>query len=240
MVGKGVIYDTGGLALKQREGMCGMKRDMGGAAGVLGGFRAAVKAGSARRLCALLCLVENVINERAVRNDDIITLYSGKTVEVNNTDAEGRLILADGVAYAVKHLQASTVLDMATLTGAQGIATGKNHAALYCSDEALEAAVLAAGRTCGDLSHPLPYAPEFYRAEFASAVADMKNSVADRSNAQSSCAGQFIGNHIAPWVEAGGSWCHIDMAYPAYVGERATGWGVALLYQLATTLRARE
>eukprot|EP00299_Pterocystis_sp_00344_P011768 c5546_g1_i2.p1 GENE.c5546_g1_i2~~c5546_g1_i2.p1 ORF type:complete len:128 (+),score=28.36 c5546_g1_i2:112-495(+) len=121
---------------------------------------------------------------------------------------------------------------MATLTGAQGVATGVRHAAIYCNDDLLESAFIRAGKVTGDLVHPLPYCPEFFRSEFASKVADMKNSVKNRSNATSSCAGQFLGNHISEYLEQGGKWCHVDIAFPAEDGERATGYGVALLLQM--------
>ncbi|MEZ4470914.1 MAG: leucyl aminopeptidase family protein [bacterium] len=233
LVGKGIVYDTGGLCLKPRVGMTGMKGDMGGAAAVLGAFAAAVRLGTRHRLRAVLCLAENAIGPDAMRPDDIITLYSGKTVEVNNTDAEGRLVLGDGVAYAVRHLQPEIIIDLATLTGAQLIATGKRHAASVCNDEELESAAVDAGRRTGDLVHPLPYCPEFFRREFKSPVADLKNSVKDRSNAQSSCAGQFIAEHLGDFA---GSWLHLDIAGPAHDAERGTGYGVALLVDLLETL----
>jgi len=198
LVGKGIVYDTGGLSIKTpTSGMCGMKMDMGGSAAVLGGFAAAVTAGTLTApLHALLCIAENSVDERSIRPDDILTMLSGKTVEVNNTDAEGRLVLADGVHYAGKYLKPRVIIDIATLTGAQLIATGKKHAALFCNDEALEALAVQVGKDTGDLTFPLLYAPEFHKNEFRSQVADMKNSVADRGNAQSSCAGQFIANHL--------------------------------------------
>jgi probable aminopeptidase NPEPL1 len=127
------------------------------------------------------------------------------------------------------------VIDLATLTGAQGVATGQIHAALYCSDEQLEHDALRIGRATGDTAHPLPYAPELYRKEFASHIADMKNSVKNRANAQSSCAGQFIGNHLAA-AGYDGPWLHIDMAGPATRAGRGTGWGVAMLLGLAGLL----
>lgn len=155
--------------------------------------------------------------------------------QINNTDAEGRLVLGDGVCHAAKHLNPGMIIDMATLTGAQGVATGRYFGALYCNDEALEQSVVRLGQSSGDLCHAMPYAPEFFKAEYSSAVADMKNSVADRANAQVSCAGQFIGNHIADWLAVDGNqWCHIDMAYPVFdkKDERATGFGVGLLFSL--------
>ncbi|GCC37134.1 hypothetical protein chiPu_0015635 [Chiloscyllium punctatum] len=170
-VGKGIVYDTGGLSIKGKTTMPGMKRDCGGAAAILGAFKAAVKQGFKDNLHAVFCLAENAVGPKATRPDDIHQMYSGKTVEINNTDAEGRLVLADGVAYASKDLGADIILDMATLTGAQ-----------------------------------------------------------DRDNAQSSCAGLFIGAHIGfDWP---GTWVHVDIASPVHSGERATGFGVAFLLAL--------
>lgn len=229
-VGKGIVYDTGGLSLKGKGDMPGMKVDMGGAAAVLQAIGVAAKLGAGQRIDAILCLAENSVGPDAMRPDDIITLYSGKTIEVNNTDAEGRLVLADGVAYAVKDLGAAIVVDMATLTGAQLMATGKLHAAIVCNDEALEADAVAAGKASGDLVFPVPFAPELFRGEFQSSVADLRNSVKDRMNAQSSCAAQFIAESL-PAGEAV-RWLHIDMAGPVTSRDRATGYGVALLSAL--------
>ncbi|XP_031228784.1 probable aminopeptidase NPEPL1 isoform X2 [Mastomys coucha] len=229
-VGKGIVYDTGGLSIKGKTTMPGMKRDCGGAAAILGAFRAAIKQGFKDNLHAVFCLAENAVGPNATRPDDIHLLYSGKTVEINNTDAEGRLVLADGVSYACKDLGADIIVDMATLTGAQGIATGKYHAAVLTNSAEWEAACVKAGRKCGDLVHPLVYCPELHFSEFTSAVADMKNSVADRDNSPSSCAGLFIASHIGfDWP---GVWVHLDIAAPVHAGERATGFGVALLLAL--------
>ena len=206
-VGKGIVYDTGGLSIKGKDHMPGMKADMGGSAAVAGAFFAAVDAGYGQRLHALLCLAENSVGPQAMRPDDVIKMYSGKTVEVNNTDAEGRLVLGDGVAHAVRHLSPDVIVDLATLTGAQLVATGKRHAAIVASTDEIESRAVAAGKSSGDLVHPLPYCPEFYRKEFDSKVADLKNSVKDRMNAQSSCAGQFIAEHLGdyggPWLRHG-------------------------------------
>ncbi|TNF30735.1 MAG: leucyl aminopeptidase family protein, partial [Deltaproteobacteria bacterium] len=228
-VGKGIVYDTGGLSLKGKNDMPGMKGDMAGAAAVLGAFRAAARLGWKRPLDAVLCLAENSVGPDAIRPDDILHMYSGKTVEVNNTDAEGRLVLADGVAYAVAELEPQVIVDMATLTGAQLLATGRRHAAIVCNDEALEQRAIVAGRASGDLVHALPYAPEIFRDEFKSRVADLKNSVKDRMNAQSSCAGQFIAEHLGSYDKP---WLHVDIAGPAEARERGTGYGVALLLEL--------
>jgi len=229
-VGKGIVYDTGGLSIKSKTGMPGMKGDMGGAAAVLGAFHAAVAAKVDYNITAVLCLAENSVGPDATRPDDVLYMKSGKTVEVNNTDAEGRLVLADGVAWVAAEHPSDLIIDLATLTGAALVATGKVHAALYCNDEAVEQAAVAAGKAIGEPCMPLLYAPELLRKEFKSEVADMKNSVKDRGNAQSSCAGQFIGNHLP---DPQPRWLHIDIAGPAWGSDgRGTGYGVGLLLAL--------
>lgn len=247
-VGKGVVYDTGGLSLKPSDAMCGMKMDCGGAGAVLAAFEAACTLDIApdAELHCVLCLAENSIGSDALRNDDIITSYSGKTIEINNTDAEGRLILADGVAHAVKHLQPTTLIDVATLTGAQMVATGKRHAGIVCNNEDLEKKAIEAGKESGDLVHPLVYSPSFFRQEFASKVADMKNHVKDRMNASSSCAGHFVEEHMNAAHKSLNhdetaettaetpppQWLHVDIAGPTFANDRATGFGTALLLTL--------
>lgn len=212
--------------------MCGMKGDMGGSAGLLGAFFAAVRLQVPKKITLLLCLAENAIGPLAFRNDDILTMYSGKTVENNNADAEGRLVLGDGVAHATKHYaeDLDLVVDMATLTGAQLVTTGKKHASVLANTAELEQKALQAGLRSGDLCYPILYAPELLFSEFESKVADMKNSVKDRSNAQASCAGHFIEKHLAKDYEGG--WVHIDMAGPSSRAERGTGYGVALILSL--------
>jgi len=232
LVGKGVTYDTGGLHLKARGAMETMKSDMGGAAAVLGAFAVLAAQKPRHRLSLLLCLAENAIGPAAYKPDDVLTLHSGKTVEINNTDAEGRLLLADGCSYAARVLGADVVLDAATLTGAQGVATGDLHAAVISNDDGVEQALCAAGRATGDLCWPLPFAPELYRSEFASPIADMRNSVKNRSNAQVSCAAEFVHWHL-DGVKV--RWGHVDLASPAFRSDRGTGFGVALLVE--TVLR---
>jgi len=237
VVGKGIVYDTGGLSLKTKDGMPGMKADMGGAAAALAAFEAAVTIGTGgQALHLVLCLAENAIGSKAVRNDDVLTCLSGLTCEINNSDAEGRLVLADGVAHATsipsrlpglrESQQPDLLIDMATLTGAQLMATGKRHAAVVSNLEEVERAAVDAGRLSGDTVHPLPFVPEWYQAEFDSKVADMKNSVKDRSNAQASCAANFIYEHIHEDFKGG--WLHVDLAGPAWSEERGTGFGVGL------------
>lgn len=228
LVGKGVTYDTGGLSLKISGGMVGMKMDMGGAAAVLGAFCALIKGGAPCTVSAVICLAENAIGPAAYKPDDVVRMHSGLDVEINNTDAEGRLLLGDGVSYAARNLKADVVIDIATLTGAQGVATGRLHGGLVADDGEVEATMLEAGRKTGDLVHALPFAPEFFRSEFKSQIADLKNSVANRANAQSSCAAEFVHWHM-DGTDA--KWAHVDMAYPAMAAGRATGYGVALLAQ---------
>lgn len=234
LVGKGIVYDTGGLALKSKTGMPGMKHDMAGSSGLLGGFLAAVKLKVPTKITLIIAIAENSIGPNALRNDDIITLYSGKTVEINNTDAEGRLVLGDCIAHASKHLDdANLIVDMATLTGAQSIITGKRHGAILTKNQDTEDRIYNAGKASGDLVFPLLYAPELLNPEFSSKVADMKNSVANRNNAQSSCAGHFIESHIDESFR--GDWVHIDMAGPGSDKDRGTGYGVGLVLSLFET-----
>ncbi len=226
LVGKGVIYDTGGLNIKVGGNMSNMKADMGGSAAVLGAFVALVKSGCPDHLYCLLCLAENAVGPSSYRSDDILTFHSGKTVEINNTDAEGRLVLADGVSYAARNLKADLVIDAATLTGAALIISGQAVSCTFTNRDGLEERSVASGRSTGDLTHPILFIPEFYKQELKSKVADMRNSVANRMNAQSSCAGQFIYNHIE---DVNPAFLHLDIAGPAFRDGRATGYGVALM-----------
>ena len=237
LVGKGVIYDTGGLSLKSGPNMGGMKGDMGGAAAVTGAFRALAASGFKERVVCAVPLAENAIGPDSYRNDDILTMHSGKTVEINNTDAEGRILLADAVSYVGRKIKPDLIVDAATLTGAQLIATGHRHAGIVSNRAALEEHAVRTGRSSGDLTHALPFAPEFYQSEFASKVADMKNSVADRGNAQSSCAGQFIYSHIDD-LDLG--WLHVDLAGPAFRDGRGTGYGVALMAELLREMKPAD
>jgi probable aminopeptidase NPEPL1 len=233
LVGKGIVYDTGGLSLKVGGIMVNMKSDMGGAAAVLGAFAVLARAGGPDRIHALLCLAENAVGPDSYRPDDILTMHSRKTVEINNTDAEGRLLLADGVSFAARNLKADVVIDVATLTGAALVTTGQAVSCAVSNRAELEAAAVEAGRRTGDLTHPILFLPELLKSEFASKVADMRNSVKDRMNAQSSCAAQFVYNHIE---DLDRPWLHLDIAGPAFRDGRGTGYGVALLVEILGTL----
>jgi probable aminopeptidase NPEPL1 len=233
LIGKGIIYDTGGLSLKSPAGMYGMKFDMGGAAGMVGAALALAASGSKDEVICAAALAENAIGPNAYRPDDILEMHSGKTVEINNTDAEGRLVLADAASYVARKFKPDVLIDMATLTGAQLVSTGHRHASIVSNRAGLEAAAMAAGRASGDMAHAMPFAPELYQAELRSKVADMRNSVADRMNAQVSCAAQFIYSHIA---DLDLPWLHVDMAGPASHGDRGTGYGVAFTAALLDSL----
>ncbi|CAP35649.1 Protein CBR-LAP-1 [Caenorhabditis briggsae] len=231
LVGKGVVYDTGGLQIKTKTGMPNMKRDMGGAAGMLETFSALVKNGFSQTLHVCLCIVENNVSPIANKPDDIIQMLSGKTVEINNTDAEGRLILADGVFYAKEILNATTIFDMATLTGAQAWLSGRMHGAAMTNDEELENAMVRAGKASGDLVAPMLFAPDLFYADLKSPIADMRNSnLGKMEGPPSAVAGLFIGAHIN--FGEGLRWVHLDIAAPAECGDRGTGYGPALFSSL--------
>jgi probable aminopeptidase NPEPL1 len=214
-----------------------MKTDMGGAGALLCAFSALVSSPTppAFPITFVGCIAENAIGPLAQRPDDVVIAHSGKSIEINNTDAEGRLVLADGVSWVTSGAHAPThVLDLATLTGAQMITTGMHHGALLSPAPAFEAALAAAGQASGDWLFPLLYAPELLLPEFDSKVADMKNSVASRTNAQASCAGHFIEAHLNErWT---GEWAHVDIAGPSLRGGRATGFGVGLVWELVRKL----
>ena len=226
LVGKGITYDTGGLNLKISGNMSTMKCDMGGSAAVLGAFRVLAGQGSKHTISLIMCMAENAIGPDSYKPDDVIDMHSGKTVEINNTDAEGRLLLADGVSYASRVLECDVVIDAATLTGAQLVTTGKLHGAVFSNDAELEAVMIESAYRSGDLAHPMLFVPELLQEEFRSRIADMRNSVSNRMNAQSSCAAQFVYSHMAG---TRARWCQIDLAGPAFPFGRGTGYGVALL-----------
>ena len=234
LVGKGIIYDCGGLALKPAASMANMKCDMAGAALVYSTFLSMVRTNNKKNIYAVLCLAENAIDKESYRNDDIIPLHSGLHVEINNTDAEGRLVLADGISFASKYLNPRHIFTLATLTGAQAFATGLNHAGVYANSKNLEDECVEGGKTSGDLIFPLLYCPEFLDEEFASEVADLKNSVKNRNNASSSAAGRFLERSLDKNYKGG--FAHFDIASPAFQKDRATGFGVNLLCTLMQKL----
>jgi len=240
IVGKTLCYDSGGYSLKGSQHQLGMKRDMGGGAASLGAFIALAKSNTTLTpqvpIHCILCVAENMIGPAAYRNDDIIKLYSGKTVEINNTDAEGRLVLADGLAYAHKDLNARTIIDIATLTGAASVASGKNHSSIFSPSSELATKAIASGKATGDLVHDLVFCPELHRANIKSAIADMKNAGTKPGDAPSSLAATFLYDHLVGAGFKSDKWLHVDMASVVDSGERGTGYGVALLANLVKSL----
>jgi leucyl aminopeptidase len=236
LVGKGVTFDTGGISLKPSASMHEMKMDMSGAAAVLEAVGAIAELGLPVELVAVVPATENMPSGTAIKPGDIITQYNGKTVEVNNTDAEGRLILADALAYAVE-LGAERIVDVATLTGAVLMALGSTYAAVISNDDELAAEVERAGRATGELAWRLPLHPE-YKELTKGTVADLVNAAAKRK-AGTIYAGSFLEEFVGetPWAHvdiAGTAW---DVGRP-YTGNDASGFGVRLLVELARSLSA--
>ncbi|HEY1855525.1 MAG TPA: leucyl aminopeptidase [Solirubrobacterales bacterium] len=230
-VGKGVTFDTGGISLKPGAGMQEMKYDMSGGAVVLEAVAAIAELGLPVDLIAVVPATENMPSGTAVKPGDVITQYNGKTVEVNNTDAEGRLILADALAYAIE-LGAERLVDLATLTGAVLIALGSTYAAVISNDDDLAAALSAAGEETGELVWRLPLHPE-YKAMMKGTVADLSN-LASKREAGTITAASFLEEFVG-----GTPWAHLDIAGTAwdvgreYTGKDASGYGVRLLVALA-------
>jgi leucyl aminopeptidase len=231
LVGKGVTFDTGGISLKPSAGMQEMKMDMSGAAAVLETVGAIAELGLKLNLIAVVPSTENMPSGTAIKPGDIITQYSGKTVEINNTDAEGRLILADALAYAIEQ-GADRVVDIATLTGAVMIALGSTYAAVISNDDELAGEIESVGKETGELVWRLPLHAE-YTALMKGTVADLTNAAAKRKAGTLSAAGfleEFVGD--TPWA-------HLDIAGTAwdvgraYTGNDASGYGVRLLTGLA-------
>ncbi|HEX3979753.1 MAG TPA: leucyl aminopeptidase [Acidimicrobiales bacterium] len=234
LVGKGITFDSGGLSLKTAGGMETMKTDMGGGAAVLAALDAAAALGARVRITAFVPLTENMPGGGAIKPGDVLTTRNGKTIEVLNTDAEGRLVLSDGLALAVESAP-DAIVDLATLTGAAVVALGKEIAGLLGNDEGLLAEVHAAGERAGEPNWTLPL-PDDYRGHIDSEIADMRN-VGRPGQAGSIAAAlllrEFVGS--VPWA-------HLDIAGPArsdensrYLTKGATGFGVRTLVALVTS-----
>jgi leucyl aminopeptidase len=237
LVGKGVTFDSGGISIKPSAGMQEMKMDMSGAAAVLETVSALAKLELPIDVLAVIPSTENMPSGTAVKPGDIITQLNGKTVEVNNTDAEGRLILADALAYAVE-LGADRIVDLATLTGAVVVALGSTYAGLISNDDAFATEVEESATRTGELAWRLPLHPE-YKELTKGAVADLTNASSKRK-ASTIYAGSFLEEFVD-----GKPWVHLDIAGTAwdvgreYVGKGPTGYGVRLLIDLARSLSAR-
>ena len=236
LVGKGVTFDSGGISIKPSGGMHEMKMDMSGAAAVLEAVSAIAKLEIPINVLAVIPSTENMPSGTAVKPGDIITQLNGKTVEVNNTDAEGRLILADALSYAVE-LGADRIVDLATLTGAVIVALGSTYAGLISNDDALAAEVEGAGGRTGELAWRLPLHPE-YKDLTKGTAADLTNASSKRK-ASTIYAGSFLEEFVD-----GKPWVHLDIAGTAwdvgreYTGKGPSGFGTRLLIDLARSLSA--
>ena len=231
LVGKGITFDSGGLSLKTADGMITMKTDMSGAAAVLSAVSACGELGVRVRVTAIAPTTENMPGGRATKPGDVLTIRNGHTIEVLNTDAEGRLVLADGLSLA-SELEPDAIIDLATLTGACVVALGMSIAGVFGSDEGLIDRVQAASERAGEGTWPLPL-PEEYRSHIDSEIADMKN-VGKGGQAGAIAAALLLARFVdeVPWV-------HLDIAGPARSDEDSgifakggTGFGVRTLLEL--------
>jgi leucyl aminopeptidase len=233
-VGKGITFDSGGLSLKTPKGMETMKADMSGAAAVLGALQAIAALGPAVNVVGYLSVAENMPGGAAQRPSDVITIYGGKTVEVLNTDAEGRLVMADALARSGAD-EPALLVDVATLTGAQTVALGTRTAGVMANDDVLAARVADSARRAGEAMWPMPL-PEELRKGLDSNVADLANVSGDRGGGML-VAGLFLREFVPDGVR----WVHLDIAGPAfneggaygYTPKGGTGAAVRTLVQLA-------
>ncbi|MDE2825608.1 MAG: leucyl aminopeptidase, partial [Gemmatimonadota bacterium] len=228
-IGKGITFDSGGISIKSSGGMEDMKHDMSGAAAVIGAMRSIALAKPSLHVVGLVPATENLPDGKALKPGDIITTRSGKTIEVINTDAEGRLVLADALEYAERY-NPTAVIDLATLTGACVVALGYAATGMMGNDDGLQDRVRSAGETAGERVWPLPLWQD-YHDQIKSHVADVKNTGGRWAGALT--AGAFLAKFVErPWV-------HLDIAGTAYTDaskpycpKGATGVGVRLLLQL--------
>jgi leucyl aminopeptidase len=231
LVGKGITFDSGGLSLKPREAMIPMKTDMAGAGAVLGAMSALRDAGVRVRVTALVAAAENMPGASAMRPGDVLRQYGGRTVEVLNTDAEGRLVLADALAYADDRLDPDLVVDIATLTGAASAGLGRRHGALFCADDRLASGLVAAGEASGERLWRMPLV-EDYRSALDSEVADLANVSRDPHVSGGAITAALFLREFAGRRR----WAHLDIAGPARadrpereVTKGGTGFGARLL-----------
>ena len=228
IVGKGVTFDSGGYSLKPSDGMVTMKADMGGAGAVIGTMRALAGRKTKANVIGVCGCVENMVNEHANRPSDVVKSYKGLTVEINNTDAEGRLVLADALAYIIDKEKPSEVIDLATLTGACMIALGNEFAGLFSNNDDLVKELTAAGKHSGENVWRLPITPGYHK--------QLKSSVADLSNIGTRWGGASTAAAFLERFVGKTKWAHIDIAGVALAEKTgnnllsgATGFGVRLL-----------
>jgi leucyl aminopeptidase len=234
LVGKGITFDTGGLNIKLGDAMTTMKTDMSGGAAVLGAMRLIATRGLPVRVTALVPCAENAVGAASYRPGDVVRHVGGRTSEITNTDAEGRIVLADAMAYAVAELRPTVMVDVATLTGAMKVALGLRTGGLFATSEELAAALLTAGERVGEPMWRLPLTAD-YESTLSSSVADANNSP---GNPGAITAALFL-RHFAGDVP----WAHLDIAGPARAPkddgirtQGATGFGARLLAQWVNSI----
>ena len=240
LVGKGITFDSGGLSLKPNDNMKFQKTDMAGGGAVIAVLSALAELGARVRVTGLIAAAENMPSGTAQRPSDVITHYGGRTVEVLNTDAEGRLVLADALAYAASRLDPDAIVDIATLTGAIGIALGREYGAVFASSDELAADLLRAGEASGDRLWRMPLV-EDYRPALDSAVADLANIESGTSFGAGSITAALF---LREFTE-GRPWAHLDIAAVGRTtadegihSKGATGYGVRLLLGYLTAQTA--
>lgn len=237
LAGKGLMFDSGGYHLKSPEGMNGMKYDMCGAAGVLEAFELLVRKKVKKNLTAILLLAENVISPDALKMGDVITTLSGKTVEIYNTDAEGRLVLADGLTYAQSQ-NASLVIDLATLTYSAQAALGDSITGLFCNDETIYGQWTASAQKTGEKFWRLPLDSSYHRQLEWSVCADFANYAPGKGGGASLAA-----CFLEKFIREGTRWIHLDMVGPSVVrsqtdemAEGASGVCIDTLVEFVETI----
>lgn len=232
-VGKGITFDTGGICVKPADKMWEMRADMAGAAACAGAMLALALRGSPAPVVAILALAENALGAESYRPSDVLTSFSGKTIEVIDTDAEGRLVLADALAWAVGRHRPQAIIDLATLTGSIVTALGHHMAGMFTNDPALAAHVAAAGEAVGELVWRMPIG-ESHREDVESDIADLRNCKPGRMQPDACQAAAFLREFVddTPWV-------HLDIAAMDTAEQAtdqhamgATGFGVRLLDRL--------
>jgi leucyl aminopeptidase len=236
LVGKGITFDTGGISIKSAENLKLMRKDMGGAAAVVATALGAAQLRLPVRVTALAPLAENAVSGSAQRPGDVVRHWGGRTSEIRNTDAEGRLVLADVLAYAAARLRPDLLLDLATLTGANAVALGRRTAALYSPDPELAGALAEAAAAAGERVWRMPLAEDYVEA-LGSEVADLSNSPEGPGSVVAALyLREFAGG-------ARDRWAHLDMSAPAWaekddgeLSRGATGWGVRTLLRFLATL----
>jgi leucyl aminopeptidase len=231
LIGKGITFDSGGLSLKPMPSMSDMHNDMGGSAAVLGAVRSAVELGLRVNVVAALAMAENMPDGEAQRPADILKAYNGKTVKILNTDAEGRLVLADTLSYVEKRYAPASMIDVATLTGAQRVALGTQHAALFSNNESLSKALLVASDAGADPVWRMPLTAEHTRM-LNDLHADLANISTPAGAAGCVTAAAFLEQFIAKTT----AWAHIDIAGPVKEGDYATGRPVPLFVSYLKSL----